>query len=225
MKRLEKLERDSLLKKALPTDDTLQLNASNDSVPMDGFQYLAMVQQEASKIPDVLVAALTVKDHPERLHDARNIGSSVSICISETWFNNFIQNFKLLKIKLVKMKNTDFIQDIKTEASWKKVLYIDQSLEPTVTVLSRINHTLALKLLKYHCFWIQKDFCVLKCQWIFCLLLKVDPLLTSDQINILRTLARNLLNLTTKSNSENAGIKMILCIISGIFGQKDFVET
>jgi hypothetical protein len=219
--RLDRLEKDSLLRKALPTAST----ESPTSIPLDGFQYLAMVQKEASKIPDVLVAHINVTEHPERLHDALNIPSLQSSAhISKTWFNAFIQNYKLLKMKLLKIQNKKIMLDLKTEAAWKKVLYTDQSLEPTTSVLSKINHTLALKLVKYHCFWIQKDFSILKCQWLFCLLLIVDPLLTADQICILRNLARNLLVCTPKSNSENAGIQMILSIISGIFGQKDFIQ-
>lgn len=224
---LDRLEKDSLLKKALPTNSC----KVNGNIPLDGYQYLAMVQQEAKSIPDILVANLEVEDHSERIHDARNIVqySCIQSCtLSGSWFDQFIQKFQRLKRSFMKIprKEATCLKQFRNESSWNKALYIDQLLEPTITILLQINHTLALKLVKFHCNWIQRDFSTLKCQWLFCLLLIIDPLLTSEQVNILRNLARNLLDIKdTKNNSETAGIQILLSIISGIFGQKDIVQT
>ena len=223
---LDKLERDSLCKRALPTKSSVN---NQSSIPLDGFQYLAMVQKEAKSIPNVLVAELNVKEENERMHDARNIPLDFDpTCkISKDWFDKFIQKFQKLKRNFNNYRKQDLIlknQLNHNEASWNKLLYKDQSIKPTLDILVQINHTLALKLVKYHSNWIQ-DFSIIKCRWLFCLFLIIDPLLTSDQVDNIRNLARNLLklNLDSLNNSEKASIQIILSIISGIFGQRDVI--
>ncbi len=68
--------------------------------------------------------------------------------------------------------------------------------------------------------------------WLFILLLRLDPLLTADQISLLRELSKKLNKIRSRyatslpiSDVKIASITMILAIISDVFEQFDLRDT
>jgi hypothetical protein len=118
-------------------------------------------------------------------------------------------------------------------------------LQPELQVVARIDSHTAFMLLKYHLNWMRDD--SLKESeglWLFVLLLRLDPLLTSDQVSILRDLCRKCKKIrsilcTTKENKEGetedplmprtsgkslAALNMVIAVIAEVFGQRDLQD-
>lgn len=129
----------------------------------------------------------------------------------------------------------------------------DQLLQPDLQVASRIDSHTAFELLKYHLNWMRDD--SLKNTeglWLFVLLIRLDPLLTSDQVSILRELCRKCkkirkslftkqhaaekgespidrqesqaMPMRSKTSKEVAALNMVIAVIAEVFGQKDLQD-
>jgi hypothetical protein len=152
------------------------------------------------------------------------------------------------------------------DAGWRKRLYglknakpqvtseeEDQLLQPDLQVASRIDSHTAFVLLKYHLNWMRDD--SLKDTeglWLFVLLIRLDPLLTSDQVSVLRDLCRKckkirkalftnehagepeeilketqdtpLRSPLNKTSKEVAALNMVIAVIAEVFGQRDLQD-
>ncbi|RHZ47239.1 hypothetical protein Glove_586g25 [Diversispora epigaea] len=109
---------------------------------------------------------------------------------------------------------------------------------PSLNIISRLDQATTISLLSYHTKWLDTGMTITKSQWIFALLIRIDQLLTSNQMVTLRemcrkciTIRKNLVirkdlmkELFTVDNEDDttlASLNMIITIIRNYFGQRD----
>ncbi|KAJ7068476.1 hypothetical protein C8F01DRAFT_979630 [Mycena amicta] len=114
---------------------------------------------------------------------------------------------------------------------------IYKPVEPTPSLLMRIDHRMALHLLMYFTHWTnlhaQKQHRVTKthARWVFGLLSRLDEQLSSDEMHLLRNLARayiGVLKDSTRSGTAGEDDEMdtgccwlIIATVVGVWGQRD----
>ncbi|KAF9409024.1 gem (nuclear organelle) associated protein 2 [Podila epigama] len=101
-----------------------------------------------------------------------------------------------------------------------------QGLVPTPQFLLRLNQGHLMILLRYHLRWIAEDnITVEQGRWLYALLMKLDPLVESDQVAALRNLAKKCSRIRKRLNADSgnqlAMVNMIITIVNQQFGQGD----
>ncbi|KAI9145283.1 survival motor neuron interacting protein 1-domain-containing protein [Paraphysoderma sedebokerense] len=110
---------------------------------------------------------------------------------------------------------------------------------PHLSILAALSHRQTVHLLRLHNSWISDDnITKAQSEWIFALLVKLDKLLTGDELSILRELAKKcskirdvLANQRYDPGATDGGevsnqiayVNMIIAIVSGYFGQLDLL--
>ncbi|KAI8353682.1 survival motor neuron interacting protein 1-domain-containing protein [Mortierella sp. GBAus27b] len=97
---------------------------------------------------------------------------------------------------------------------------------PQPRFLALLNQGHLIQLLKYHLRWMaQDDITDHEGQWLYALFLKLDPLVESDQVSVLRNLAKKCScirsHLNSESGSKLATVNMVITIVAQLFGQND----
>ncbi|KAG9327440.1 hypothetical protein KVV02_000389 [Mortierella alpina] len=101
-----------------------------------------------------------------------------------------------------------------------------QGISPHPRFLVRLNQGHIMQLLKYHLRWLaEDDLTDQEGIWLYALFLKLDPLLESDQVAVLRNLAKKCARIRShlhgESGSKLATVNMVITIIARLFGQED----
>ncbi|KAF9361564.1 gem (nuclear organelle) associated protein 2 [Mortierella sp. AD094] len=101
-----------------------------------------------------------------------------------------------------------------------------QGMVPQPHFLARLNQGHLIQLLKYHLRWMaEDDITDDQGRWLYALFLKLDPLVESDQVAILRNLAKKCARIRSHLNSESgsklATVNMVITIVAQLFGQSD----
>ncbi|KAG0005800.1 gem (nuclear organelle) associated protein 2 [Entomortierella chlamydospora] len=101
-----------------------------------------------------------------------------------------------------------------------------QGMVPRPFFLAQLNQGHLIQLLKYHLRWMaEDDITDDQGRWLYALFLKLDPLVESDQVAILRNLAKKCArirsHLNSKSGSKLATVNMVITIVAQLFGQND----
>ncbi|KAF9087202.1 gem (nuclear organelle) associated protein 2 [Mortierella sp. AM989] len=101
-----------------------------------------------------------------------------------------------------------------------------QGLVPQPHFLARLNQGHLIQLLKYHLRWVaEDDINDDQGRWLYAIFLKLDPLVESDQVAVLRNLAKKCArirsHLERESGSKVASVNMVITIVSRLFGQSD----
>ncbi|KAJ3214337.1 gem (nuclear organelle) associated protein 2 [Dinochytrium kinnereticum] len=118
--------------------------------------------------------------------------------------------------------------------------YDEEEPMPLLNITASIDHGTAVNVLKYHIQWLRRDdIDTLQTQWIFSLLLRLDTPLFPQDVSILRDLCRKCQKIRvamlakgtipsepfdSKNHPEVIGLRMIVTIITGYFGQKDLSD-
>ncbi|CAG8510774.1 16103_t:CDS:2 [Acaulospora colombiana] len=103
---------------------------------------------------------------------------------------------------------------------------------PSWHIISRMDQPTTIALLSYHIRWLNTGMSIAKSQWLFALLIRIDKILTPDQMSILRGLCRKCIDIrrslmkefSTVDNEDDttlASLNMIITIIRNYFGQRD----
>ncbi|KAI1319442.1 gem (nuclear organelle) associated protein 2 [Mortierella claussenii] len=97
---------------------------------------------------------------------------------------------------------------------------------PQPQLLARLNQGNVIQLLKYHLRWMAEDDVTdQQGKWLYALFLKLDPLVESDQVAILRNLAKKCARIRSHLNSDSgsklATVNMVITIVAQLFGQND----
>ncbi|RIA92639.1 survival motor neuron interacting protein 1-domain-containing protein [Glomus cerebriforme] len=177
--------------------------------------------------------------------------------VNEEWEKIFLMKFDLIRQRLEKhiqrtLKSSRNKSSIKLptrndEAGWLKFCYgIDESsnlvkskeLEsegdvnmmtlPCVSIVSRIDQATTITLLLHHIKWLSDDrITIAQSQWLFALFLRIDKLLTPNQMAILRQLCKKCIQIRQKTDEEDlislASLDIIIIIVRKYFGQKDLL--
>ncbi|PVU94883.1 hypothetical protein BB559_002891 [Furculomyces boomerangus] len=166
------------------------------------------------------------------------VDNSSSYVWDKSWCTKYCIEFKKFNKMLGKTKAKKTIDSSNYQSFWKAIftnkdlgMYKSNSNNLLlVNALSGLGNNKTLKIMELIPKWLS-DTSITHIQTfsIFILLLNLDPLLTNEDIFILRTLARKLqeirteqkLQLENQNNQQVLYINFVIGIISNIFGQKD----
>ncbi|RGB42109.1 survival motor neuron interacting protein 1-domain-containing protein [Rhizophagus diaphanus] len=237
-------EDEELIQKALPVSG----NSLPNRPPATGEEYLRMVRSEANKRPNVVIA----KNQINKSKEVRMAGWVKRGWANQMELDNFDQNSNNLvneeweKIFLMKFDLIRQFPARNDEAGWLKFCYgiiespnfvegkglenegdVNEMTLPRVSIVSRIDQTTTITLLLYHTKWLSNGITIAQSQWLFALLLRVDKLLTPNQMATLRQLCKKCIQIRQKTDEEDlitlASLDMIIIIVRKYFGQKDLL--
>ncbi|CAG8764826.1 28694_t:CDS:2 [Racocetra persica] len=98
---------------------------------------------------------------------------------------------------------------------------------PFLSIMSRLDQPTTIALLFYHINWLDSGITITKSQWLFALFLKVDKLVTRDQMAILRSVCRKCIDIRQNLSMLDvedptlASLNMVITIVRRYFGQRD----
>ncbi|CAB4412459.1 unnamed protein product [Rhizophagus irregularis] len=151
-----------------------------------------------------------------------------NICVWMEWEKIFLMKFDLIRQGLEKhirknLKISEFCRGKGLENEGD----VNEMTLPRVSIVSRIDQTTTITLLLYHTKWLSNGITIAQSQWLFALLLRVDKLLTPNQMATLRQLCKKCIQIRQKTDEEDlitlASLDMIIIIVRKYFGQKDLL--
>jgi len=97
---------------------------------------------------------------------------------------------------------------------------------PYLSLVVRLDQRCTIELLRYHTRWLSPTaISSQEAQWIFALFLRVDKLMTSDQMSVLRDLCRKCAvirsGVTDPEDPQLASLNMFITVVVQFFGQSD----
>ncbi|KAJ3182152.1 gem (nuclear organelle) associated protein 2 [Gaertneriomyces sp. JEL0708] len=99
---------------------------------------------------------------------------------------------------------------------------------PLLSRVSLLHQGQVIRLLEYHCTWLgDTSISQEQAEWLFALFLRLDKLLTGEEISVIRTLCRKCQTIraamvqAAAGDPRAAGLNMIIAVISSVFGQRD----
>jgi len=95
-------------------------------------------------------------------------------------------NNKKICIKNELINNNCDIRDNFKDIDRKRI----EGRHPLLSIVKQMNQKIINKIIYYHSIWIQNSFSRKQFQWLFALLIGLDPLLTSSQVSILREICK-----------------------------------
>ncbi|KAJ3120243.1 gem (nuclear organelle) associated protein 2 [Nowakowskiella sp. JEL0407] len=221
-------EAKGLIQQALPIDDD-----QDESLPDSSAPPKSGAQAQASTFADVSYAAFTheqlvqkqsaptivSEDFIEwRKEYFQNNNDSLSklpveMRPSEAWRSKFVKEFNNLQKEVVKFSegfsgNGTALPKRDDLANWKRFCYSDpySTNRPTIEHIAMMDQG----------------------KWLFMLLARLDPLLTADEVSVIRDLCRHLqkirLSISDPVDFRISTINMLVAIISKCFGQHDLSD-
>lgn len=91
------------------------------------------------------------------------------------------------------------------------------------SAVASFTQPMILTLLQYHIEWLNNDMTQKRAQWIFALLVYLDPVMTAEHTSILRDLARKCIRLRDDQDQLDkvAEHNLIITIVAKVYGQAD----
>ncbi|KAF9901597.1 gem (nuclear organelle) associated protein 2 [Linnemannia zychae] len=101
-----------------------------------------------------------------------------------------------------------------------------EGMPPSPQFLIRLDQGHLIQLLKYHLRWLaEDDLQEQEGKWLYAVFLKLDPLVESDQVAVLRNMAKKCARIRSHFNSNSgsklATVNMVITIVAQLFGQGD----
>ncbi|KAG0244627.1 gem (nuclear organelle) associated protein 2 [Actinomortierella wolfii] len=92
----------------------------------------------------------------------------------------------------------------------------------------RLHQGQVIQLLHYHTKWLSSDnLSDREGQWLYALFLRLDPLVESDEVSILRSVAKKCAlirsHMTRESGSKLASVNMVITLVARVYGQADML--
>ncbi|KAG4305900.1 hypothetical protein PORY_000810 [Pneumocystis oryctolagi] len=209
----------------------------DDDLPSDGISYLKQVRMEAKHRPGIMVAQLplfastkpeeTVKKVIVKNELEEQLVISGEKSYSSVWQKNFLKKFTALRASFNSLPVTSNLLLLpKNKTGWHQLI-LETLQFPTVPMLCHIDQYTALNLLKWNTKWLSCNSPRQQMMWIFFLLVKIDIVMTSDELSILRELSKKCLILR-KSKTDlplhiQSNIDMVISVVGNLFGQKDLL--
>jgi hypothetical protein len=195
-----------------------------NGLPASGEEYLAMVRQEALRLPDW---TRTTKDfkkdlEPTLLEDVQAIFEEKEerflvpdkLLPTEGWKQRRIEDFNQYKINLHKVTKL---------AVHGEVRVFMRENDAKIGYTLNWNQPKVIRLLEQHIEWLNNP-TLRMIRWIYILLLRCDPLMESNDQHKLRDLLKKLQQVRYGlKESDSFFITLTLCILvlSTVFGQRD----
>ncbi|KAF9581871.1 gem (nuclear organelle) associated protein 2 [Lunasporangiospora selenospora] len=101
-----------------------------------------------------------------------------------------------------------------------------KGMRPEPRFLIRLNQGHLFRLLQYHMRWMaEDDMTEQEGKWLYAIFLKLDRLVESDEVSILRNMAKKCARIRShlhiESGSKLATVNMVITIVARFFGQED----
>ncbi|KAF8949301.1 gem (nuclear organelle) associated protein 2 [Haplosporangium gracile] len=101
-----------------------------------------------------------------------------------------------------------------------------EGMSPSPQFLIRLDQGYLIQLLKYHLRWLaENDLQEQEEKWLYAMFLKLDVLVESDQVAVLRNIAKKCARIRSHFHSDSgsklATVNMVITIIARLFGQGD----
>ncbi|KAL7324078.1 hypothetical protein PS15p_210645 [Mucor circinelloides] len=196
-----------------------------NGIPVSGEDYLLVVRRQAKKCAQTVVAPPPTKikkvNLPSHFQFFNSDTSKVKDQASNEWRKGFSKPFKSYQKHMQHNKTPSKThKEITSIDEAYKILYLQkQDIVAFIPTLSQ--HTI-LRLLQYHIQWLNTATDIaLKCQWMFSLLVFLDPVLTSKNISVLRDLSRECIKTRATAPQDLAPLNIVISIIADVYGQSD----
>ncbi|ORE04486.1 hypothetical protein BCV72DRAFT_243578 [Rhizopus microsporus var. microsporus] len=195
-----------------------------NGIPLSGEDYLLLVRQQANKYAKTTVAPppkeikkVQLPSHFQWFNSNQNDTKQEEQAL-DVWKRGLVGPFRSYQKYMQLHKKTPNRKEIKSKEEGK--LLFNSDSEADINIPSSLSQHSILKLLSYHVEWLDEDKFEQQCLFIFSLLVYLDPVLTSQNVSILRDVSRKCIEL--RSIVENkAPLNIIISIIAEIFGQGD----
>jgi len=89
-------------------------------------------------------------------------------------------------LKKINLNSIEKENDLEIDIDRKRI----EGRHPLLSIVKQMNQKIINKIIYYHSIWIQNSFSRKQFQWLFALLIGLDPLLTSSQVSILREICK-----------------------------------
>ncbi|KTW31339.1 uncharacterized protein T551_01411 [Pneumocystis jirovecii RU7] len=210
----------------------------DDELPFDGISYLKQVRIEAKQRPGIMTVHLPLsvltesvqtinKTIKEEIKLEKQLTTCETKAYSFIWEEKFLEKFIVLRTSFSSLKTQSTLLSLpRNKPEWRQLIL--QALQaPTLSMLCCIDQYTALNLLKWNTGWLSCNSPRQQMIWIFFLLVKIDMVMTSDELSILRELCKKCLILR-KSKTKlplyiQSNIDMVISIVGNLFGQKDLL--
>lgn len=208
--------------------DINSLSGDEDALPLDGISYLKKVRAEAKLRPGVKAVQAPPAVTKITVIPAPTLAQKVTKACSRVWKEKFLETFVALRTSFstLQMASTLLSSLPKDKTEWRRLIF-DTLHPPTMSMLCRIDQYTALNLIKWNTGWLSSTSPQQQMMWIFFLLVKIDMVMTSDELSILRELCKKCLILrNSKTNLPlyiQSNIDMVILIVGNLFGQKDLL--
>jgi len=214
-------------------------------VPMTGEEYLYFVREERNRLPKVKTAD-KVRSEPKflseliKLEDFFKDAKNLTLLPDDEWeqatLDAFVQDRFTWSEQLENFDSTDskepfVLPALNDEQSWKRWLYgrDSESREPSLPVMSELGHVAKMRLFLYHSRWIYADnvFEQKAYNWVYSLMCNTIEGLSSEDVSILRALARSCATIRSGINALNfnadllANLNAVITIVRKFYRQSD----
>ncbi|KAJ1536694.1 gem (nuclear organelle) associated protein 2 [Nowakowskiella sp. JEL0078] len=251
-KRTPDFDETGLIRQALPLDDDVvdQINPDPNGPPVSGYQYLRAVREQASKYAPIAVANFSYKQlvQPQKIPSVisdefiewrkefftaeRKPDISLDFLPTESWSHQFLHEFRSFKENSMILSHHKRSLNSSSEypprgdsKRWTKCC----AEEPDFEKISLIDQPTVLYLLQMHLTWIpEDDISESQGKWLVLLFMKLDPLLTGDDVSLVREVCRRMKcirqALSDPTDLRISILNMVITLVSKSFGQKDLSD-
>ncbi|TPX60317.1 hypothetical protein PhCBS80983_g01874 [Powellomyces hirtus] len=110
----------------------------------------------------------------------------------------------------------------------------EQTKEPLLDIVCGLEHGDTIRLIRFHIRWISAANHITETQgqWLFALLMRLDPLLIAEEVATVRELCRLLRRVRAAMGTElrpedprAASLNMLVAIVANVFGQRDLADA
>uniref|UniRef100_A0A1D1YEQ8 Gem-associated protein 2 n=1 Tax=Anthurium amnicola TaxID=1678845 RepID=A0A1D1YEQ8_9ARAE len=216
---------------------------------------VVIAKNQINKSKEVRIAGWVKRGWANQM-ELDNFDQNSNNMVNEEWEKIFLMKFDLIRQRLEKhiRKNLKSLKNKPSvkfparndEAGWLKFCYgvngssnllegkglenegdVNEMTLPFVSIVSRIDQVTTITLLQYHTKWLSNGITIAQSQWLFALFLRVDKLLTPNQMSALRQLCKKCIQIRQKTDEDDlitlASLDMIIIIVRKYFGQKDLL--
>lgn len=143
---------------------------------------------------------------------------------SDEWRQRFLHDFTRLKEEMFRIPSSTSTGLPTNHPEW--TLFLQSQSPSRASFVRGIAQAQRLKLLQWYPKWLVANTTDTQLSWLFALLVSIDPLLTSDDMAILRDLCRRCIKLRSASDTSQgvrAMCDMVIVIVADFYQQHDLM--
>lgn len=145
----------------------------------------------------------------------------------DSFHSAVVEEFRLQRDQLPEAGTLDipsgFIFPL-TFTSWRQYM---MTHDPTVELVSNMDHELTIKLLIYSTKWLSPRIPQRLSQWMYAIMTRVSEPLEASDVSVLRDLAKRAKTLTHRDQLDDTTLftlQFVITIVGAVFGQRDLLS-